>query len=727
MSSWYRLRRGLIAAGLFGTVLLGAGSDVAVPAWADATGYGLESATVSETTTQAGAHPDLTMNLEWKQDPAGSVDENGLRFPYARTKDVTIALPPGILGNPTGIPRCSPGQLRASIPGFSGLGDPCPRDSQVGLTVVYIYGFTNTGFAEPIYNMPSPGGDTVARLGFVAQAFPVFIDIGVRSDGDYGLTAKITGAPSLAPIVKAKTTIWGVPASSSHDAQRITPLESKPGGVTEFPPRPSGLSPTPFLTNPTRCGVPRTVVFEVDSYQAPTQVSSLSAQLPQTGGCGLLRFEPAFAATPMSREAAAPTGLEAALEVPQDEAAAGLSTAQLRNTSVTLPRGMALAPGAADGLQACSAQEVGLGSLRAAACPDGSKVGSAEFDVPGLERVLGGSIYLRTPEPGSLFRIWLVSDELGVHAKIPGEIHADPVTGQLTSLFVDSPQVPLRLLKLRFKGGPRGVLANPSACGVYRTHFEFTPWSGGPAATGDSPMTIDEDCATGGFAPGLAAGTTNPAAGRASPFVFGLTRADGEQNVSALDVTLPKGLLAKLAGVALCPQEQAVSGNCPASSRVGITKVAVGPGSAPLWIPQPGRDPTAVYLSGPYKGAAYGLVVKVPAQAGPFDLGTIVVRAGIYVDPETAQVTVRSDSLPQILEGVPIAYRTIHVDLDRPDFTRNPTSCAPQAIIAGVSSDKGALARVSSRFQAAGCRGLGFAPKLMTSLSGGTRRGAFPA
>jgi hypothetical protein len=720
------ISRGSLA-GLFCAAMLGISSGAAPLASADTTGYGLASAEVSETTTQAGAHPDLAMNLEWKQDPAGAVDSNGLRFPYARTKDLTIALPPGLLGNPTGIPQCTPGQLLASVPGFTGLGSPCPRDSQVGLTVIYIYGFTNTGFAEPIYNMPSPGGDTVARLGFVAQAYPVFIDISVRSDGDYGLTAKITGAPSLAPIVKAKTTIWGVPASQAHDSQRILPSESKSGGVTEFPPHPSGLAPTPFLSNPTRCGVPRQVVFEADSYQLPDQVSTLAAQLPQTSGCGLLEFAPAFAATPTSRDAGAPTGLEALLEVPQDEDPGGFSTAQLRDAAVALPKGMTLAPGAADGLQACTAQQVGLGTLSPAACPDGSKIGSIEIDVPGLERVLKGVVYLRSPEPGRLFRVWLVSDELGVHAKIPGEINADPVSGQLTSLFLDAPQVPLRQLRLRLKGGSRGVLANPPACGTYRTHFEFTPWSGGLAAVGDSPMTIDGGCATAGFSPALDAGTADPRAGSFSPFVLNLTRPDGQQNIARLDLTMPRGLLAKLAGVALCSDAEAAAGGCPASSAIGTTTLAVGPGATPLWIPQPAKDPTAVYLAGPYKGAPYSLVVKVPAQAGPFDLGTQVVRTGTYVNPETAQVTVKSDPLPQILEGVPISYRTVHVDVDKPQFTINPTRCSPAAVRAAVTSDKGVVANLSSRFQATRCRHLGFAPKLTMALDGGTERSDYPA
>jgi hypothetical protein len=137
--------------------------------------------------------------------------------------------------------------------------------------------------------------------------------------------------------------------------------------------------------------------------------------------------------------------------------------------------------------------------------------------------------------------------------------------------------------------------------------------------------------------------------------------------------------LAKLNGVALCPDSQAASGNCPTASQVGSAKVASGPGPSPLWLPQAGREPISLFLAGPYKGAPYSFVVRAPAQAGPFDLGTVVVRQAIFVDPETAQVTVKSDPLPQILEGVPVTYRTIYAAIDRPEFTVNPTSCEVKA------------------------------------------------
>jgi len=293
-------------------------------------------------------------------------------------------------------------------------------------------------------------------------------------------------------------------------------------------------------------------------------------------------------------------------------------------------------------------------------------------------------------------------------------------------VIADSPQLPAQEVVLRLNGGARAPLRNPESCGTFDATYELGPWSGNPPVTGVAPITIDQGCDTGGFEPKLSAGTINPVAGGFSPFVFDVTREDGEQNIAAIDVSLPEGLTAKLAGVPLCPEVDASAGACPAASQIGTVKTATGAGAQPLWIPQPGKDPTAVYLAGPYKGAPYSIVARAPAQAGPFDLGVVAVRSAIFVDPETAQVTVRSDALPQILQGVPVDYRHIRVEVDRDQFTLNPTSCAEKSVRADVHSSGGKSAVASDRFQASECASLGFSPKLSLRLKGGTRRTAHP-
>jgi hypothetical protein len=715
--------RTTLAAVLFSAATLLASAPPA--AQAVVSDYGIESVGASLSTTQAGKHPDFTTTINLKTDPTAPPDEFGNQPTYANTKDIAVELPPGLVGNPNAVAQCTLLQFATTFGGGAG----CPQDSQVGITRFRVFGDPIT-LTEPIFNLEPPSGDPnkVARLGFYALSLPILINVRVRSESDYGLTAELNAVPSGAKLLTATTTLWGVPADPSHDTQRLTSLEGWPESLSESPPRKSGLAPAPFMTNPTSCQGPLHVGFAADSYALPEDASTASAVLPEITGCGLVAFDPSLAVTPTSQKAAAPTGLDATLHIPQDETVNGLATSQLRDAVVTLPEGMTIASGAADGLQGCSAEQVGIGVPdQAANCPDASKIGSAEFDVPALSRTLHGAVYQRTPEPGNLFRIWLVADELGVHVKIGGEVRPDPVTGQITSIFAETPQVPLEEFRLHFKGGPRAVLANPSICGTYFTHSKLTPWSGSTPVIGESPMTIDQSCDTGAFAPKISGGSTNPVAGSFSSVVLDLTREDGEQNVARLDVTTPPGLLGKLAGIPLCPAAQAEIGACGASSQVGTTAVAAGPGPSPLWIPQPGKDPTAVFLSGPYEGAPYSFVVKTPAQAGPFDLGNVVVRAGIFVDPDTARVTVKSDPLPQILEGVPVFYRTIHVDLDRPDFTLNPTSCDPMSLRGTITSSQGAVADASDRFQVGGCANLGFKPHLATRLFGPTRRGAHPS
>jgi hypothetical protein len=323
----------------------------------------------------------------------------------------------------------------------------------------------------------------------------------------------------------------------------------------------------------------------------------------------------------------------------------------------------------------------------------------------------------------------VVDPDTGVVLKLPGKISTDPLTGRITTSFDDNPQLPFEYLNLQLKGGSGAALIAPTSCGIYTAHAEFTGWAQPErSVSSDSSFRIDEGCgAASQFKPGLSAGSSNPTAGAFSPFVLRVTRQDGEQNLSRIEATLPPGVLAKLAGVPLCGDAQAATGDCPAASQVGTTTVAAGAGPDPIYVPQPGKAPTAVYLAGPYNGAPYSLVVKVPAQAGPFDLGVVTVRNALYVDPTTTQVTAKSDPLPQILQGIPLAYRDVRVEINRNDFTLNPTSCEPMQVTSLLTSSVGMRATPSARFQVANCEGLAFKPSLALSFKGQTKRTGDPA
>jgi hypothetical protein len=657
--------------------------------------YGIKSVTAGESTTAAAHHPDVTTELVLN--PEQTVNS-------AKTENVVVDLPPGIYGNPDLTPRCSTGDF---------IAEDCPVDSQVGIIRVTFIP-QQPPFSLPLFNLALPHPEEeIARFGVAIFHLPTFIDVSLRTAGDYGITATVRDAQGVEPFEAAETIIWGNPADPSHDAERSIPGESD-------------LPPIAFMTNPSACQS-QEVGFSVTSYELPGEVFNESAPMAPITECQGLPFAPSFEAHPTSQVAGAPTGVKAHFELPQTSDPAVSGTATMHEARITLPEGMSISSSAADGLEACSDPRVHLHQEVNAQCPDASKLGTATISSPGLPHPLEAGLYQRSPEAGHLFRLWLVSDELGLHVKLPAEIHADPNTGQLTTVFADLPPVPVEAIDLDIWGGPRAPLKNPDACGTYQTAFTFTPHSDDPPVSGQTAMTIDQGCGARGFNPKLKGGATVPKAGAFSPFVLDLAREDGEEDFADFEVALPKGELAKLKGVPLCPDAQAQSGQCPEGSRIGTLVAAAGPGPAPLWIPQPGKEQPAVYLAGPYKEAPYSVVSVVPAQAGPFDLGDVVVRSALAIDPETAVVTVRTDPLPQFVEGVPVLYRRLHVLVDRPEFTLNPSNCSEEQITSTLTSTKGTLAHPTERFQVDGCKALGFKPRLALKLKGGTRRGDYPA
>jgi hypothetical protein len=688
--------------------------------------FGMESVEASLSTTQAGAHPNVSFGFQLKLDPKTKPNAFGLKDAYASTRNVRFDFPPGLIGNPNilGTPQlCTLAELDTSIANENG---GCRNASQIGIAKVAVY--VSAGqIREPVYMMVPPAdSDVVARVGFIAGVALVIADIRVRSEGDYGLVSDITDASTIERLLQAETTIWGVPSDASHDTERCTPFEVAFNCLSS-PPRPPGTRPLPFWTNPTTCGAPLSLSAGVASWVEPTRFDFKSASMGTITGCNKLPFGPSLEVEPTSHRAASPSGADVTIKLPASDGVNVLEPSQMRDITVKLPEGFAFNPSAGDGLATCSKEQVHFEKRLPSECPDAAKLADTEFDVPVLERKLKGAVYLREPEPGHPFRIWITADDLGLHIKLAGELEVDKQTGQITEVTMDIPQAPVREAKLEFKSGLRAPLVTPQKCGEYRTAYEFVPWSGGPPLKSSTPMQIDAGCDTGGFDPKLSAGTTDPSAGQHSSFLFTLTREDGEQNPQGLDISLPAGLAATFAGIARCEGAAAETGACPAGSRIGHVNAAVGAGTNPLWVPEAGKRPTAVYLGGPYKDAPTSIVAVVPKQAGPFDFGDEVVRSAIYVDPLTAQATAKADPLPQLIEGIPIGYRTLHVDLDRPDFTLNPTGCERKAVSATVTSAQGAVAHPSSPFAAVNCAALPFKPSLALKLHGGVKRGGHPA
>jgi len=711
--------------------------------------------------TQAGSHPfDWTTSFKLNLDPEGVLTGRELAGDYY-AKDISVDLPSGFAGSIVSVPQCR------SIADIEVAGPGCPTSSQVGVAEVYrdTEGRYDAFPIGPVYNfVPSDGG--LAEVAFRASAVAQPIFVTSRTDGDYGLVGQTRNISGFIPFAGLRITLWGVPTDPRHDAERFLPENGvacvfcgRPGN-DKGEPLPDSAPPTAFLTNPTKCGPGSEydAKFIGDSWRHPGlfepfdgrpllsdpnwEVAATSMYPAGVTGCNRFAFNPSLKVTPDTTEADSPSGYGVDLHVPQSIAPNDLATPALDNAVVTLPRGVAINPGAADGLQACTdngseppgspGNEIGLGSEAQPACPHASQVGTVELTTPLLPDVLHGEVYLASDHSANNYAVFVVIRGDGLLVKLKSTVVANPVTGQLTASFLNNPQFPFTDFVFHFYGGPRAVLVNPSACGPATTTMDLTPWSAGPGGTGDATPLSTFDVSFDGlgaacpfpqpFAPSFTAGTSSIQAGGFSPLSATFSRNDADQRVDHVQVKTPPGLLGTLANVPLCGEPQASEGTCSAASQIGHVSVGVGSGAAPLYLPIPGQPPNPVYLTGPYKGAPFGLSFVIPAIAGPYNLGTVVVRAAINVDPKTAALTVTSDPLPTIIDGIPIQVKTVNVLIDHPNFVFNPTNCGRMSIGGSVTSREGSTASFSSPFQVTGCGDLRFKPRFRVSTSGKTSR-----
>ncbi len=454
--------------------------------------------------------------------------------------------------------------------------------------------------------------------------------------------------------------------------------------------------------------------MSADSWQAIGGFDTAAATLPAMTGCDRLHFTPSVTVQPDSTVADSPSGLNFDLRFPQNENPTGLAESTLAGTVVKLPGGFSVSPSAANGLQACSTAQISLNTNATPTCPDASRIGSVEISTPLLADPLRGGVFVAAQGDnpfGSLLAIYITAEADGVLVKLAGHVEADSESGQLTTTVESSPPLPFSELRLHLFDGPRAALATPEGCGAYTAATTLSPWSGLAPVLFSEQVQIGTACVSG-FSPTASAGTMVPRAGRYSPVAVSFARADNEQELRGLSVSMPAGISAKLAGVPLCGDADATAGMCPDASQVGAVQTGAGPGSTPFFLP--GK----VYLTGPYRGAPYGLSVVVPAVAGPFNLGMVVVRQALQIDPNDTHVTVVSDPFPTILQGIPIRLRSVAVSIDRPNFTFNPTSCTPSTLALGFLSTSGASSTAMSPFQTAECSTLPFRPSFAASTAG---------
>ncbi|MEZ5076446.1 MAG: hypothetical protein R2725_03275 [Solirubrobacterales bacterium] len=707
----------------------------------------------------AGSHP-AQMTIAFAANT--EEDEEGRSFPVEAVKDLEIFQVPGFVGDQTAVPRCP--TLDFLSPGF-GNATGCADATVVGLGGIAAGEGAKLGKVEPslqptpIYNLePAPG--SVARLGFFVTGVPVTISIHLEDEYPNRLLASVRGVSQVLEFLAARTTLWGVPADPVHDEERG---QCYLGGEA----CPAGVAPRPFLTLPRACEGPLATEYELDSWANPGVWEEGSAETHDDAeppnpqgmiGCGDLSFDADTAADPSTSRAESSAGLDFRIEVSDEglKSPSGRAKSDIEAIQMVLPAGMTANPSAAEGLGTCTEAQFEAASLEGPSCPGASKLGSLEAVTPLLEEhPLRGSVYLaeQYDNPfGTLLALYMIirDEELGALVKLPVAVDTDPTTGRLITTAVDIPPFPLSHVDVHLRSGPRAPLITPPSCGTYETTTILYPSSGKEPIEDVSDFPVSSGpggtpCPTSlPFTPGFEAGSENNAAGRYSPFSMRLTRRDGEQDLTRFSATLPKGLVPKIAGVPRCSdaaiaaaksrsgRAELAAPSCPPGSRIGSVLGGAGVGSALTYVPG------SVYLAGPYHGAPLSAAAIVPAVAGPFDVGTVVTRVALDLNPTTYLGEIdgaASDPIPHILEGIPLKLRDLRVSIDRPEFTLNPTSCAEMqvgATIFGSGADvfdtaDDTTANATARYQAASCASLAFKPKLTLRFKGQTKRTGHPS
>ena len=708
--------------------------------------------------SRAGSHPfQLTTTLDLNQALASDEGQVQASAP-ALARKLSFELPPGLLGDPQAIPQCS--DVDFSTISANNV-NACPADTAIGVALVTLNLLSpplgDFNEAVPVFNLaPAPGEP--ARFGLEDTKVPIILDTSVRTGGDYGVTVTISNTTQAAQLLASQVTLWGEPDSPAHNSSRGWAClhNTEVNGETCTPP--TGPPSPPFLTLPTSClgglatqlsGEAWTGAVAETGYTFET---SLGEPLAQLDGCEAVPFSPSIALTPVEEAegaapgasqitAGTPAGMNVSVELPAEAGVLGEST--VRDATVTLPQGVQLNPSAANGLEACSEAQVGYEgedlapdplspgapeplefSTAPAQCPPASKVGVVHIKSPDLAHELEGGVYLAAQNAnpfGSLFALYIVAEDpaSGIRAKLAGEVTLNEATGQVTTNFKDTPQVPFERLGLHFFEGPRASLSTPALCGTYSATTSFSAWSGAVREPSSEPFQITSGpegtpCSDPlAFAPSFSAGASNQQAGGFTSFTVQIGHPDADQPLSGLSVHLPSGVAALLSTVTPCPEPPAgQEWSCGAESLIGHSSASSGLGPDPVTLPG------SVYLTTGYGGAPFGLLVVTPAVAGPFNLGDVDVRSRIEVDPNTAAVTITSDPFPQFVKGIPVQLKQLNVTVDRPGFEFNPTSCDPMKITGALTGSGGASEAVSSPFQVADCGALPFAPKLTAAVAG---------
>jgi hypothetical protein len=676
-------------------------------------------------------------------------------FPDGFIKDNEVHLPEGLNVNPEATPACT--QAEAATP--AGLVGECATRT-LGAAIV------GTNYFTIAVKAPTSGEcieitPELKKCPQVRAAVPVF-----NVEPAQGVPSEVAF-----PTTTGVTHIVGdLDPTDQSVIFRVFDIESPTegglpvvGSRLVFNGRATDGTHGAYLTMPANCtgDVGQTTTLHVDSHDEPPK-SDTAAFTTSVGtiGCDAVPFNPDLDVD-STGDTDSPNPATVNVKMPFNPDPTGLEDSRLMDAKVILPEGTSLNPSVANGLQTCSDAQFGKGTDNPIQCPAGSKIGTVDVNSPALDQPLEGSVYVgeplnQNPSSGDMFRIFIhaFNTRYGVNVRLVGNVTPDQSTGQLTAVVAKNPQQPFREFIIHIDGGPRGALTSPFTCGPHESFGTFTPWGTPEVATTTVQSEFDLKTAPGGgacptnlgarpFNPGYTAGTANRKAGSYSPFQLHILRPDGAQEIRKLDVTLPPGMSAKLAGLKYCSEAaiaaaagksgkaEIAAPSCGADSLVGDVTIRAGSGSNPF------TATGKAYFAGPYNGAPVSLVFITPAVAGPYDLGNVVVRTALNIEPETGVVDAVSDAIPYILGGVKLDIRSINVDINRNSYTINPTNCSSfgvHGLISGGGSDPANAAAwsVSDKnepFAATDCNKLRYKPKFTARIRGGrkaTRRRQHP-
>jgi hypothetical protein len=666
------------------------------------------AATPGQFFTQAAGHPnwgitDFTFN---ELGTAG----NGV-------KSIRTDLPVGFSTNPQALPQCNLVDFNANL--GKAEANHCNSNAESGTQEITIVlpGPTLVTLTGKVYNLnPAPG-----------LPLEFGIDIPLPFLGGIHVHSLLEGGVSWHK--EAEATEEGIESGDYHEFFKIKIHKSLSEGeapIVRSRLVSNGVAGNGLLTRMTTCPGPHTTHLRVEPYVGkPVTAEYLTATTSAEENCGVLKFEPTFALSPSSTQLDSPNGITTELKFPVNEKSSEIENSQVKNATVTLPAGLTINPSGAHGLEACTPEQLGVGTEKTTvSCPPRSRIGSVVFNVPGLPpESLAGNVYLGEQSPGPItkppYKIYVVAESIryGQMVRLEGSVEPNPTTGQLTTTFINNPQAPFTNLKLTFDAGPFANLANPLTCGAAATGATFTPYSGNAPVSLVSEFLVDSNGEKGAcpasppFTFGQSASTEPAQGGANSTFTMTYERSDGNQYFGKIKTVLPAGLVGIIPSVTPCGEPQASLGSCTSASQIGTVMVAAGAGTHPY------NFPGKVYLTGPFEGAPYGLSIVVPATAGPFELGNVIARVKIEVDPHTARVIITDNAVPTIIGGVPSRIKSIAVSINRQGFQRNPTNCGVLLTESTLTGTLGTSSSVSTPFQAEGCGSLGFKPSFGASTS----------